>query len=86
VDPSHYEVFLLLYAATRQALDHIEYWSERFTAEHGYKPLQLRALSILERDIRVGHTADLQVKSLIDGSRYYDHKAFDKHMQVGGNV
>ena len=38
VDPSHYEVFLLLYVATRQAIDHIEYWAEQFTSERGYKP------------------------------------------------
>src|SRR5258708_18726466 len=28
VDPSHYEVFLLFYMATRQAVDPIDYWSE----------------------------------------------------------
>jgi hypothetical protein len=39
VDPSHYEVFLMLYTATRQAIDHIEYWSERFTTDHGVSSL-----------------------------------------------
>ena len=29
VDSSHYEVFLLLYVATSQAVDHIEYWADR---------------------------------------------------------
>lgn len=41
VDTDYYEVYLLLYVATRQAIDHIEYWSERFTTEQGLKPLRL---------------------------------------------
>ena len=27
IDTSHYEVFLLLYVATRKAIDHISYWA-----------------------------------------------------------
>jgi hypothetical protein len=86
VDTTHYEVFLVLYVATRQGLDHIEYWSERFTSDNGYKPLQLRALSILERDIAVTHGADAALMALLDGSNYYDHRAFDRHMAVGGTA
>jgi hypothetical protein len=51
VDTSHYEVFLLLYVATRQAIDHIEYWADQFTSEKGYKPLQVRVLCTIERSI-----------------------------------
>jgi len=84
VDTSHYEVFLLLYVVTRQGIDHIEYWADRFTAEHGYKPLQLKALSILERDTAVTHNLTAPIKVLLEDRRYYDHRAFDKHMRVGG--
>jgi hypothetical protein len=84
VDTSHYEVFLLLYVVTRQGLDHIEYWSERFTSDFGYKPLQIRALCTIERDVAVTQDITPATKALLDKSRYYDHKAFDKHMMVGG--
>ena len=86
VDTSHYEVFLLLYAATRQSLDHIEYWAERFTAERGYKPLQLRALSVLEHDVSVTQPPNPGVMRLLDSPKYYDERAFDKHMAVGGTT
>jgi hypothetical protein len=86
VDTSHYEVFLLLYVATRQGLDHIEYWTDRFTSEFGYKPLQLRALCTLESDVAVTYSPNRDLQRLIDGEHYYDHRAFDKHMKVGGTL
>lgn len=86
VDAAHYEVYLLLYLATRQAIDHIEYWAERFTADRGYKPLQLRVLSILERDVAITSSVDPLLASLTNRDKYYDEKAFDRHMAVGGSV
>jgi len=50
IDPDYYEVYLLLYVATRKAIDHIEYWSERFTTERGFKPLKLHVLFPIEND------------------------------------
>lgn len=84
IDPSHYEVFLVLYIATRQAIDHIEYWSERFTSEHGFKPLQLRVLCPLERDLALTANPSPAIKALLDKDKYFDSKANDKHMAVGG--
>lgn len=84
VDTSHFEVFLLLYVATRQAIDHIEYWSERFTSDRGYKPLQLRVVHTIEANISLSHTSDSALEALIDYPDYYDEKAFDKHSEVGG--
>lgn len=84
VDTSHYEVFLLLYVATRQGLDHIEYWSERFTSEFGYKRLQLRTLSALERETAITHNMPAELKALIETKGYYDEKALDKHLAIGG--
>jgi hypothetical protein len=86
VDTSHYEVFLLLYAATRQGLDHIEYWAERFTADRGYKPLQLRALSVLEHDIAVTQNPEPNLTRLLGSPSYYDERAFDRHMAIGGTT
>jgi hypothetical protein len=53
VDSVHYEVFLLLYVATGQAIDHIEYWADQFTSEMGYKPLQVRVLCTIDRSMSV---------------------------------
>jgi hypothetical protein len=84
VDTSHYDAYLLLYMATRQAIDHIEYWSERFTSEFGFKPLQLRVLYVLEKDSAVSRNWDPSFQALIETPRYYDHRVWDKHMQIGG--
>ncbi|MDR3488418.1 MAG: hypothetical protein P4M05_26395 [Bradyrhizobium sp.] len=86
VDPTHYEVYLLLYVATRQAIDHIEYWSERFAAEHGFKPLQVHVLCPIERAVSVNSNPDPELEHLVQTVSYYDDKASDKHMAVGGTV
>jgi hypothetical protein len=84
VDTSHYEVYLLLYVATRKALDHIEYWAERFTSEKGHKPLQVRVLFPLEHDIGVNRSWRPDLKALLTNSAYYDARSSDKHIAVGG--
>ncbi|KFN44208.1 phosphoribosyltransferase-like protein [Arenimonas oryziterrae] len=85
IDPSHYEVFLVLYIATRQAIDHIEYWCERFTSEHGYKPLQLRVLCRLEKSLALTKDPPEWLASLLGNAKYFDERAHDKHMGVGGS-
>jgi len=85
IDPAHYEVFLVLYVATRQAIDHIEYWSERFTSERGFKPLQLRVLCKLERTLALTAGTTEAISDLLGKSQYFDERANDKHMQVGGS-
>ena len=84
IDTSHYEVFLLLYVATRQAVDHIEYWAERFTSDHGYKPLQVKVLFMIEHDVAVMRAPDAALDVLIRNPKYYDDKASDKHIKIGG--
>jgi hypothetical protein len=84
IDTSHYEVFLLLYVATRQAIDHIEYWAERFTSENGYKPLQVRVICPIERDISVTNRTMPGLAQLMENPRYRDQKVVDKHFLVGG--
>ena len=86
VDPVHYEVFLLLYVATRQAIDHIEYWIERFTSEFGYKPLQIRVLCPIEPDIALTQNVSLPLSNLLANTAYYDVRATDKHIAVGGTA
>jgi hypothetical protein len=83
VDRSHYEVFLLFYIATRQAMDHIEYWMERFTSSRGYKPMQLRVIQVLEAETALDLT-EPNLLALIEHARYYDPRAETKATRVGG--
>ena len=84
VDKSHHEVILLLYVATRQAIDHIEYWSERFTSERGYKPLGVRVLCPIEPDAVVRDTDSPELKQILSNDAYCDNSVVDKHFLVGG--
>lgn len=84
IDTAHYEVFLLLYVATRQAIDHIEYWSERFTSENNYKPLQVRVLCPIEPDVALIKNLPPELDSILNNPKYYDSAAFNKHIEVGG--
>lgn len=84
VDTSHYEVFLMLYTATRQAIDHIEYWSERFTMDNGFKPLQVRVLCPIEPEIALSQSADAKLRALLANPAYCDSDVVDEHFRVGG--
>jgi hypothetical protein len=86
IDTSHYEVFLLLYVATRKAIDHISYWSERFTSENGYKPLQVRVICVIEDNEALTRNWSPALESILTNADYYDQKAFDKHIAVGGTT
>lgn len=84
VDSSHYEVFLLLYVATRQAIDHIEYWADLFTSEKGYKPLQVRVLCTIERSMSVTTQPISKATPLLTSHDYCDQSCADRHFRVGG--
>lgn len=86
VETDYYDVSLLLYVATRQAIDHIEYWSERFTTESGYKPLKLHVLCPIEKDVSLAKTTNDQLRQILLNPKYYDHRSFDKHFAVGGTT
>lgn len=77
-------MFLLLYTATRQAIDHIEYWSDRFTSEHGYKSLQVKVLCPIEPEYSLTNDSDPEISRLLSIDKYYDKRASDKHIAVGG--
>lgn len=84
VDKSHHEINLLLYVATRQAIDHIEYWCERFTSERGYKPLGLHVLCPIEPEAAITDTNYPALKGILDNSAYCDSTVVDRHFRVGG--
>ncbi len=84
VDSQYYEVFLLLYVATRQAIDHIEYWAERYTSEKGYKPLQVRVLCIVEPEHSLKKNMEEGIQALLSNDKYSDPQAADEHFRKGG--
>lgn len=84
INPDYYEVSLLLHVATRQAIDHIQYWSERFTSERGLKPLRLHVLYPIEKDVSLSAAEDGPLMSLLAKPRYYDDRASDRHIAIGG--
>lgn len=84
VDPQHYDVFLLLYVATRQAIDHIEYWSERFTSDNGYKPLQVRVLCLIDPEVSLTKRKIGNIDALLSDQDYTDTRVVDKHFRLGG--
>lgn len=86
VDPNYYEIYLLLYVATRQAIDHIEYWTERFTSERGLKPLRLHVLHPIEKDAALSQANDSDIVSMLETPRYYDEQASDRHIAIGGTA
>lgn len=84
VDQGYYEVFLLLYVATRQAIDHIEYWAGRFTSQFGYKPIQIRVVHPIERSASLSGIDGGKFDALIAHPDYFDARVTDEHMLVGG--
>jgi hypothetical protein len=84
VDPSHYEVFLLLYVATRQAIDHIEYWADQLASEKGYSRLQVRVLCTIERSMSLTARPTSKAAPLLANRSYSDPYCVDKHFRVGG--
>lgn len=86
VDPDYYEVYLLLYVATRQAIDHIEYWSERFATEKGLKPLRLHVLFPIEKDTALSAGTEPKLMEVLSRDKYYDDRASDRHIAIGGTV
>lgn len=86
IDTDHYEVYLLLYVATRQAIDHIEYWAERFTSENNFKPLQVRVLFTIEPEVALKKGVPPGLESILNNPKYYDPAAFTEHIEVGGTT
>ncbi len=86
VDRDFYEIHLLLYVSTRQAIDHIEYWSDRFTSERGYKPLKLHVVHPIEKRWSLTVSTDEELMTVLGKPNYYDEKAFDANIATGGTL
>lgn len=84
VDSDYYQVNLLLYVATRQAIDHIEYWTERFTTERGVSPLKLHVVWAIGGEVALSSEKDGALLNMLAKDEYYDQRASDRHIAVGG--
>lgn len=84
VNPDYYEIYLLLYVATHQAIDHIQYWSDRFTSERGLRPLRLHVLCPIEKNVSLSGSSDAEIRALANDDGYYDRRASDRHIAIGG--
>jgi hypothetical protein len=84
VDHDFYEIHMLLYVSTRQAIDHIEYWSERFASERSYKPLKLHVAQPIEKQWSLSTSSENELMTVLSKSKYYDERAFDSNIATGG--
>lgn len=83
VTPDKYEVFILLYVATEQALQHLKDQSQNLWGGKCV-PYDVKAIQDLPPTIRMTRTSDDAFRALID--KYYDDSIFDEHLKKGGSV
>jgi hypothetical protein len=81
VEPSQYEVFVLLYVATHQALGHLREYSERVWGVTGVT-CEVRVVQTIPGDVRLAQGGDDPFHKLIE--QYYDHGVWDEHLAKGG--
>jgi hypothetical protein len=82
VSPGDFDIHILLYVATEQALAHLQEYSGKLW---GAKNVQcsVQAIQHLPPAIKVPRTGGDPFCPLIE--KYYDHSIFDHHMQKGGS-
>jgi hypothetical protein len=76
-----YEVFILLYVATEQALQHLISQSQNLWGGKGV-PFVVKAIQYLPPTISMTRTSDNAFRTLIE--KYYDDSIFDEHLKKGG--
>jgi hypothetical protein len=83
VSPGDFDVFILLYVATDQAIAHLEDYSGKLWGAQKV-PCTVRAIQHLPPAIKMTRTSDDAFRALID--KYYDHDIFDEHIETGGTA
>jgi len=79
--PNKYEVFILLYVATEQAIKHLNEQSQKLWGSKD-APYVVKAIQHLPPTIKMIRTSDDPFRKLID--KYYDDAIFDPHLKKGG--
>jgi hypothetical protein len=83
VTPGDFDVFILLYVATNQAVTHLEAYSDKLWGAKRV-PCLVRAIQYLPPTIKMTRSSDDPFRALID--KYYDHALFDEHIEKGGST
>lgn len=78
-----FDVFILLYVATNQAICHLEEYSGKLWGAKNV-PCLVRAVQHLPPTIKMTRASDDPFRALID--KYYDHGIFDDHLEKGGTT
>jgi hypothetical protein len=81
VDAIAFDVYVLLYMATEQAMDHLRDYSQKLWGTQNVR-CTVQAIQHLPPTIKMTRTSDDPFRSLIE--KYYDHSIFDLHIEKGG--
>jgi hypothetical protein len=81
VDPGQFEVFVLLYMATDQALSHLRDYSAKVWGATGIN-CDVRVVQTIPGDVRLAEDGTDPFHTLIE--QYYDHGVWDEHLAKGG--
>lgn len=81
VTSDEFDVFILLYVATDQALAHLTTYSQKLWGSRNVQCV-VQAIQHLPPTIKIARDGDDAFRALID--KYYDHSIFDPHIEKGG--
>jgi hypothetical protein len=81
VDLKRTEVVVLLYMATKQALDHLRKCSQAIWGAKSI-PWSVEAVQPLAANFKLAAGDGHAMAPLIE--KYYDHEVFDRHLEKGG--
>mgnify|MGYP001472194055 CR=1 FL=1 len=85
-DPTRCKVYIVLYVATEKARRHIEEESAAFCKEICFSPPKVLVIFLIGDEVSLSKTEhhDNGFLKLATSDEYYDPRAHDKHIKVGG--
>jgi len=81
VTPDDFEIAILLYVATDQAIAHLKEYSQKLWGSRKVQ-CSVQAIQHLPPTITMARNSAEKFRGLID--KYYDHSIFDHHIEKGG--
>jgi hypothetical protein len=76
-----FEIHILLYVATEQAIEHLKEYSEKLWGSKEI-PFTVQAIQLLPPKVRLSRDSEEEFMALI--CKYYDPSIFDHHIKKGG--
>jgi hypothetical protein len=83
VSQGDFDIVILLYVATEQAIVHLEEYSRKLWGARKVQCI-VQAIQHLPPTIKVARAGDERFRGLIE--KYYDHSIFDHHIEKGGTA